>query len=288
MKTKFKHKEGRKQMLNLYFQKLDNLALSYDLKTIETSFGDTNVITTSGNNNPPLILVHGFCSCAPFAMETILSLEKYFKIYAIDIIGQPNLSEEESEILKAENYAKWMYEILSRLQIYNAYFVGISLGGYIGLKTLVLNSRRFDKAFLINPAGIVKFNFTAILLKIVLPGLRFKYSKKEKYLKKIKKNIFTEVDLFLYNYLKSFLLFCEVKFCKNILISRKEANSITTPLYIIASDDKVIYSGKKLLRKSKKIFPSLEEVILFPKTKHILSKNQHEYIVDYILKTINS
>ena len=287
MKSKLKYKEGRKQIANLYFQKLDDLALAYELNTIETSFGDTNIITI-GDNNPPLILVHGFYSCAPFAIETILDLEKYFKIYAIDILGEPNLSEETSGVLKTENYAKWMYEILSRLQIYNAYFIGFSLGGFIGLKSLVLNSTRFKKAFLINPSGIVKFNTIPVLVQILLPSIGFKYTNRERYLKKIQKGIFTEVDLFSHKFLKTILLFCKLKPVTNDLIFRKEANSITTRLYIIASEDGVVFSGKKLLKKTKKMFPSLEEVIFFPKGKHILSAKQHKFIVDYILKTINS
>lgn len=288
MKTKLKNKESKKQMLNLYFQKLDDLALTYELRTVETSFGDTNIITVGDNKNPPLILVHGFYSSAPFALEMIRGLEKHFKIYAVDILGEPNLSETNSEVLKSDDYAKWMYEILSRLQIYNANFIGISLGGFIGLKSLVLNSMRFKKAFFINPTGIVNCNSLNITAKILLPNLYFKLFKKDKYIKKIQKRVSMKDDVFTFNYLKTLLSYHKLNSIFYHLISRQEAKSITTSLYIIASEDGLIYSGKKVLRKAKEIFPSLEEVVLLPKTKHFLSKKQYKSIINYIFRKINS
>lgn len=286
MTSKLKKIEGKKQMANLYFQKLNDLEIKHKIKLIETSFGDTNVIMAGNFNKPSLILVHGFCSCAPFALETILGLEKHFKIYAIDVLGASNLNPNRILKTKTNDYEKWIYEILSFLQVYNAYFMGISLGGYIGLKSLVLNSNRFKKVFLINPVGVVNYKYLNILTQILPLHLFFKLFKKEIYVKKIYEKFFSENEAFTFNFFKTILCYSKFKFISYPLISKQEAISITTPLYFIISEDEAIYSGKKLVEKSKEFFPSIEEVILFEKTKHFLNKKQHQMIVDYILKTI--
>lgn len=146
----------KEQMLRFYYKTLDTLNVNFEFKTVETSFGDTNVILLNNTNKPQLILVHGLASCAPFAIETLKGLDKYFKVYAIDILNEPNLSDNYKLNPLKNEHSKWFYEVLSCLQIYNAYFVGFSLGGYVGLQTLITDSTRFKKAFLINPLGIVK------------------------------------------------------------------------------------------------------------------------------------
>lgn len=286
MTSKLKKIEGKKQMANLYFQKLNDLEIIYKIKLVETSFGDTNVIIAGDFNKPSLILVHGFCSCAPFALETMLGLENHFRIYAIDVLGESHLNQNRILKTKTNDYEKWIYEILSYLQVYDAYFMGISLGGYIGLKSLVLNSRRFKKVFLINPIGVVNYKYLNILTQILPLHIMFKFLNNETYVKKMYRKIFTEKDAFTFSSFRTLLSYGMFKFVSYPLISKQETTSITTPLYLIVSEDEVIYSGRKLVQKSKDFFPSIEEVVLFEKAKHFLNKKQHQMIVNYILKTV--
>lgn len=276
------------QILNLYYQKLDSLGLEFELQTVETTFGDTNVIVLENNKKPPLILVHGFLSCAPFALENLKGLEKYFKIYAIDVLGEHNLSDAFYLNPTNKDYSNWFYEVLSRLQVYNAYFVGISLGGFIGFKTLVANSKRFKKAFFINPTGVVNFNILKVATHLLVPLLLYNKLQKEKYLRKVFHRLSYKKDALLYNFVSKKILISKASSYYFPLISKPEAIQIQTPLYIIASEDGLIYGGKALIQKAKKHFPSLKEVIFLKDAKHILTIKENEIVINYILEKTNT
>ncbi|TXD53386.1 MULTISPECIES: hypothetical protein [unclassified Polaribacter] len=55
----------------VYNEKLKSLALKYSKELIHTSFGKTNVLIFGDATKPPLILVHGLNSAAPFALDAV-------------------------------------------------------------------------------------------------------------------------------------------------------------------------------------------------------------------------
>ncbi|APZ46683.1 hypothetical protein BW723_10465 [Polaribacter reichenbachii] len=287
MKSKIKNTD-KAQILNLYYQKLDNLGLEFELQTVETTFGDTNVIILENNKKPQLILVHGFLGCAPFAVETLKGLEKHFKIYAIDVLGEPNLSDTYYLNPEEKDHSKWFYEVISRLQVYNAYLVGISLGGFIGLKGLISNSKRFKKAFFINPTGVVKWNFFKTATHVLLPSILYKKFYDQKYLLKIYNNLYPKKDVLLLTFLSEKIKITDIDAYNFPLISENEAKSIQTPFYIIASEDGVIYKGEALIKKAKKVYHSLQELVFLKNAKHNLSKKECKIVINYILENTNT
>lgn len=52
MKSLFRSEEGKKQIINLYEQKLRDLDIDYNYKIIETIFGKTNIIITGDSTKP--------------------------------------------------------------------------------------------------------------------------------------------------------------------------------------------------------------------------------------------
>lgn len=276
--------ESRKQMIDLYYQKLEQLQMDVTMQTIETSFGDTNVIKTKANKKPPLILVHSFYSCAPNALEYCKGLEKYFQIYVIDVLGVSVLGDFNHLNQKKEDYQQWIYEILARLQVTNAYLVGISLGAFISLKALTLCSDRFKMAFLISPAGIIPKNSLQIFLKITIPKFLYHYSKKEKYLTKIK-TIIVDNKIDSKYFLHSLTSSSNDKIILNLKITKRDIKQIQTPIHIIAAENDIFYSGRKIIKRAKKCLPTLQEVILLAERKHLLSHQHQEEIRNHILNT---
>ena len=110
----------------LYQQKLKTLGFSYKKEIIKTSFGKTNMIIFNNINKPPLFLVHGLNSAAPFAFDTISFLAEKYQIFAIDILGQPNKSDFVRFNKKDDSYGRWLLEITTNLKIDNITFCGIS------------------------------------------------------------------------------------------------------------------------------------------------------------------
>jgi pimeloyl-ACP methyl ester carboxylesterase len=272
----------KEAILALYQDKLDELAIIYELKKIETTFGDTNIIITGNKENPPLVLLHGSNGCAPVAIEALLGLEQHFRIYAIDVLGQPNMSAEERPSMKDDTYGKWMYEILTRLNLWNAILVGISFGGFISWKALNFDQRRIGKAFLIVPAGIVEGNPLKAIWKVFLPMKLYMWRKKEKYVHRFLNALFTDRDEFAIQFLSKVFLHFEMDFSPIPLIKTEEAAKIKTPMYFIAADGDIIFPGKKLIKRVASIFPNIQKNLLLKNSKHVPSAAGNQQIIEFI------
>ena len=283
MKSFFSSPSAKNTILEMYYNKLDELPINYEFQKIETSFGDTNIILTGENNNPPLVLIHGSNGCAPIALEAMLDLEKNFRIYAIDVVAQPNLSEGIRPNMKDHAYGQWMFEILTRLNIQDAIMVGISFGGFITWKTLVFDSRRISRAFLIVPAGIVNGNPLKAMWNVFLPMKLYQWSKNQKYVQQFLNKLFTEPDEFTNNYLAKVFLDFEMDFSSISLITEEEAKKIMTPIHIIGADNDLLFPGEKMLERAKEIFPSLHKSILLKKSKHVPCQMDNQLISKLIL-----
>lgn len=282
MSTFFNCSEAKEIVENLYYQKLDELNLSYESITVETSFGDTHVILAGEKDNPPLVLLHGANGCAPIALEAMKGLEQTFRIYAIDVIGQPNLSTGTRPPMKDHSYGQWMYELLSRFSIRDAVLVGISLGGFISWKALVYDEKRIAQAYLVVPAGIVNGNALTALRKVFLPIKLYQWRKKQSYVRDFLQELFTEEDDFAREFLSQVLLHFDQDFSPIPIISQQEAQQITTPLHIIGADRDILFPGEKMLGRAHQLFPSLKSTILLEDSRHVPSAADNTQIVTLI------
>jgi len=155
MTSLFKTDIGKEEILSLYDQKLDELNIEYEYLKIDTTFGETNIIVSGKSQNPPLIIIHGSNGCAPIALEAYPNLSKDFKVYAVDVLAQPNKSAETRLSMKDDSYGKWINEIIESLKIDNVILAGFSFGGLVILKTLEFNESKIKEVYLSAPAYVV-------------------------------------------------------------------------------------------------------------------------------------
>lgn len=106
MQSLFKTESGKREILSLYDEKLNELNIDSEYLKVDTSFGETNIIVTGATSNPPIIIVHGSNGCAPIALETYPNLSKAFRVYAVDVLAQPNKSAETRLNMKDDSYGK--------------------------------------------------------------------------------------------------------------------------------------------------------------------------------------
>ena len=281
----FKTEQGKKEILSLYDQKLDELNIEFEYLHIDTSFGSTNIITIGKSSNPPILLIHGSNGCAPIALETYPNLSKTFKVYAIDVLAQPNKSAETRVSMKDDSYGRWMNEIITSLKIENVTLAGFSFGGLVILKTLEHDEGKIKEVFLSAPAYIVNGNPIKALFKVFIPMKRFMKTEKMKYVGKFLKEVFTERDEFAIKYLSKVFLHFKMDFTPVPVIAAKQANSIKTPITIFAAENDIMFPGSKMIKRARKIFPSLKRVQLFENSKHVQNKAENRQIENIILGT---
>lgn len=280
----FKTESAKVEILNLYDQKLKELAIKFEYIEVNTSFGKTNIIRTGDKQKPPIILVHGSNGCAPIALETYPNLSALFCVFAIDVLAQPNKSAETRLDMKDDSYGEWMDEIIRQLKIEKVTMAGFSFGGLVILKTLEYNDSKIKEVFLTSPAYIVNGNPIMALFKVFIPIKRYMATKKLKYVEKFLSELFSERDEFAIKYLSKVFVGFRMDFRPVPVITRKKAKTINTPITIFASQNDLMFPGKKLLNRASKIFPTLLNRKLLKNTKHVPSKEQNELIENWIME----
>jgi len=280
----FKSKKGKSEILRLYDKKLESLNLDFEYLTVQTSFGKTNIIATGDSENPPIIIVHGSNGCAPIALETYLNLHKKYRVFAVDVLAQPNKSAYTRLSMKDDSYGKWMNEIITELKIESVTMAGFSFGGLIILKTLEYDESRIKEVYLSAPAYVVNGNPLKAIFKVFIPMKRYMKTKKIKYVEKFLSHLFTDRDEFAIKFLSKVFLEFEMDFTPVPFIDAKAANEITTPITIFAAQNDILFPGNKMIKRAAKIFPSLKKSTLLEHSKHVQNKEQNEQIEQEIMR----
>ena len=284
MKSLYKSEIGKKEIINLYEQKLKDLGIDYNYKIIDTEFGKTNIIITGNSTKPPILLIHGSNGCAPIALETYPNLHEDFQVFAIDVLAQPNKSAETRLSMKDNSYGTWINDIINQLKLKNVTMAGFSLGGLIILKTLIQNEKNIKEVFLSAPAFIINGNPLILLFKVFIPMKLFIKTEKVAYLKKFLNTLFTEPDDFALKYLAKVFIHFKMDFTPVPVISKEEAKLINTPITLFAAKKDIMFPGEKMLKRAKKIFPSLKKAILLENSKHVQNSSDNYTIEKIILK----
>ncbi|MCG2589900.1 alpha/beta fold hydrolase [Rhodohalobacter sulfatireducens] len=284
MSSLFKSEQGKEEILQLYDAKLDSLKIEYETLTVQTSFGKTNFIAMGDPANPAVILVHGSNGCAPIALETYANLHKMFRVFAVDVLAQPNKSAETRLSMKDDSYGKWMNEIISTLRLESVILAGFSFGGLIILKTLEHDEAKIKEVYLSVPAYIVNGNPLKAIFKVFIPMKRYMKTKNIEYVEKFLSNLFTFRDEFAIEFLSKVFLEFEMDFTPVPVIDANKAREITTPITIFAAQNDIMFPGKKMIKRADKIFPSLRKSTLLEHSKHVQNKEQNEMIEQEIMR----
>jgi pimeloyl-ACP methyl ester carboxylesterase len=282
MESLYKSEQGKNDILSLYYQKLKALEIDYQYKTVESSFGKTNVIITGDASKPPIVLVHGSNGCAPIALETYAGLESHYHVFAVDVLAQPNKSAATRLSMKNDDYGKWLHEVIDTLELKNVTLAGFSFGGLVILKALEFKETNLKEVFLTAPAYLVNGNPLKALFKVFIPMKRYMKTKKLKYVDLFLKELFTEKDAFAIHFLSKVFLNFKMDFTPVPVINRREANTIKTPITLIAAKNDIMFPGIKMIKRAKKILPSLKEVVLLENSKHVQDSADNKQIVNLI------
>jgi pimeloyl-ACP methyl ester carboxylesterase len=282
----FKSQEGKEEILKLYNQKVKELNIEYTEKLIETTFGNTNIISTGDTKHPPLLLIHGTGGCSPQVLESFPNLSSKYCVYAIDVLAQPNKSAENRLNMKSVEYGKWLTEVIIKLGLEQVTLVGFSFGGFISLKTLEFSQTLIKDIVLIAPVYIVNGNPLKGLFKMLIPLKKFIKTNNQHYIKKVLNVLFTEYDDFALTFMSTTFQHCNMDFSPLPTISKQSAQNIKTPITIFAAEKDIMFPGKKLIRRANAIFPNIKHTILLNESKHVPNQRDFNVIESYIIKSM--
>jgi pimeloyl-ACP methyl ester carboxylesterase len=121
---------------------------------IPTGQGETFVIVSGENQTVPVVLLHGSGTNSSAWLGDVAEWAQHYRVYAVDMIGEPGLSAPSRPSLQSNAYADWLDDVWDHLGLTAASVVGISLGGWLGLEYAVKRPRRVASLSLLSPSGI--------------------------------------------------------------------------------------------------------------------------------------
>jgi pimeloyl-ACP methyl ester carboxylesterase len=87
-------------------------------------------------------------------MGDIAAWAPEFRIFAVDVIGEPGLSAPARPALNSDAYALWLDDVMSVLSLARASFIGVSLGGWLALDYATRRPERVASLVAMCPGGI--------------------------------------------------------------------------------------------------------------------------------------
>lgn len=264
--------EGITKIIAIYNQKLNTLNYSFKENSIATSFGKTTIIICGSNKNPPLFLIHGLNSAAPFALESISFLLEKYQIFAIDVLGQPNKSDFVRLNKKTNDFGKWLLEITNHYNFENVTLCGISFGAFPILQSLLIDEEKVKEVFLISPASIVNGSLLKTIFGFLWPMKKFRKTKQETYFKKCMTALYDNYDDLTYNFQKEVFLHFDMDFSITPNFTPFQLQKIETTISIIASKNDFFVPAFKLKKRSVKNINPLKNFMVLESAKHVPSK----------------
>jgi pimeloyl-ACP methyl ester carboxylesterase len=149
----FRSTEGEARYRAAYAAALRLWPVPYEELCIPTRLGETHIVACGSKNAPALLLLHPAGCGSTIWCRNAGALSKHFRIYAIDTMGEVNLSRPARPIRGGEDFFDWMADLLDALKIRTTYLVGNSFGGYVALNTARALPERVKKVVLISPAA---------------------------------------------------------------------------------------------------------------------------------------
>ncbi|GAB4514282.1 MAG: alpha/beta hydrolase [Anaerolineae bacterium] len=283
---------------NWYQKALYNLPVPYESRYVDTCWGRTHVLITGNPNGQPLMLLHGLNNNALIWRPQLIALQKY-RIYAVDIVGQPGRSALKRPSLAGGDYARWMLDILNALKLEAVTMIGLSLGGYLTLKIGSFAPERVERAVLISPAGLWPIR-PETALKIASSIL----SPSQASYRRLLYSIFTTPGVPKRTDIDDAVSLLEIihrherpaqglreameTVLPGIPLSALEARRFVAPTLVLIGDRDMLFPADAVVKRAARVLPNLAAAEVMPRAGHALIYEYPDRVNERILRFLNT
>jgi pimeloyl-ACP methyl ester carboxylesterase len=164
----FDSPEGRAKVERAYQDVLDLWPVPFIEREVPTSFGMTHVIESGPADAPAVVLLHAYFATSAAWYRTVGDLSREHRVYAVDVIGDANLSRPVRPITSLDDYLSWFVELLDGLEVTTLSVVGNSFGGFLATHFAMQLPERVTKLVLIGP-GATFHSMPAFYVRVFAP-----------------------------------------------------------------------------------------------------------------------
>ena len=166
---------GRAAVEHEYARWLETVPEPVRSRRIPTRFGDAHVLAIgrgstqdlprSVDGEPAIVALAG-TNFPAVAWAPLLPLaERGFRVFAVDLIGQPGRSDGDRLSPSSPKAVEWLEDVMDGLALPSAHFVGHSLGGHLALQFAAARSARVGRVTLICPSGLMRLRVPSGVLR---------------------------------------------------------------------------------------------------------------------------
>ena len=274
----FKTPEGEGAFLAAYDAAMKFWPVPYEEMDIPSRFGMTHVIVSGPKDAPPLALLHGYWATSTMWAPNIADFSKDYRVYAVDVMGQPGKSIPAEAIRDAADYAAWLTATLDALHLDHVCLVGMSFGGWLALNYAVAAPARLRKLVLLSPGGFLpmvrQFSLRGMLMVFV--PTRFTVKSFMRWLGFTATNARLVLEL-MYLGLKHFRVSPETARVMPTVFSDDELRVMRVPTLLLIGDHEVISAPATALARAHRLIPHFEGELV-PHCRHEMCFSQYRIV----------
>lgn len=150
----YRSEEGFNAIMGWYEETLAKIEVPVASQFVETRFGRTHMLVAGPADAEPVLLVPGVAGCAPLWRRQLPALSRRFRVYALDIPGQPGRSDPNPPSFLNDDYALWLLDVLDGLGAERAHVAGVSVGAWVALRLALLAPQRVLSVAMLGPTGL--------------------------------------------------------------------------------------------------------------------------------------
>jgi pimeloyl-ACP methyl ester carboxylesterase len=274
----FKTPDGETSFLAAYDAALKRWPVPYEEIDVPTRFGTTHVVASGPKDASPLVLLHGYWATSTMWASNIADFSKDYRVYAVDVMGQPGKSLPTQPIRNQAEYVEWLDVTLGALHLDHISLVGMSFGGWLALAYAVAGSKRVQTLVLLSPGGLLpmvtRFKVQGMLMLFV-PS-RVSVNSFMHWLG------FTEEDArpvleLMYLGLKHFRVPPETARVMPTVYSDDELRAVRIPTLLLLGDHEVMSDPARALERARRLIPDVE-ASLVPGCRHDMCVSQNRIV----------
>ncbi len=168
MSSIYKSTEGERLVRERYQAFLQHWPVPNEQVFVPTKLGTTFVVVSGSKDAPALLLLHGGAANSAMWMGEVAAFAASFRVYCVDMIGEPGLSAPVRASLASDAHAAWLDEVLNHFSIARTSIVGVSLGGWLALDYAIRRPARVEKVAVLCPGGVGRQKVGIVFLTLLL------------------------------------------------------------------------------------------------------------------------
>jgi pimeloyl-ACP methyl ester carboxylesterase len=280
----FKTAEGEAKFLAAYDHEMKVWPVPYDEVDVRSRCGTTHVVICGAQTAPPLVLLHGYMATLTMWWPNIAAFSKDYRVYAIDVMGQPSKSRPTEPIGSAADFVSWLSVTLDALELDRVFLVGMSFGGWLALNYAVAAPQRVRKLVLLSPGGLLPMvrQFTVRGMMMVWFPTRLTVNSFFRWLGFSYRAYTNLLDLVCLG-LKHFRMPIETARVMPAVVADEALRAMRVPTLLLIGDHEVISDPARALDRARRLIPEFEGELV-PGCRHDMCASRHDIVDARVLE----